>query len=163
MSPVRTTGSVVLMAATLAAVWLLWSGVYEPLFYALGGASVVAALVLALRMDLFRQDVFSLNLVWQLPWFWLWLTGEALKAALNVARICLSPSLPIRPTLIVVQPIDRGPVGVATLGNCITFTPGTVTVDVDADGNLLVHCLTRSDADGLLEGGMNRRVARVVS
>jgi len=44
------------------------------------------------------------------------------------------------------------------LGNSITLSPGTVTLDVH-EGELLVHCLTREGAEELRKGEVNRRVA----
>ena len=55
-----------------------------------------------------------------------------------------------------------GPLGQTLLGNSITLTPGTQTLDVDADC-LRVHCLTRAAADELKSGEMSRRVAAVTS
>ena len=48
--------------------------------------------------------------------------------------------------------------GQALLGNSITLTPGTVTLD-DHEGELVVHCLTDATAKDLEAGGMNRRIA----
>jgi len=44
------------------------------------------------------------------------------------------------------------------LGNSITLTPGTLTLDVH-QGVLKVHALKESGARDLLSGEMNRRVA----
>jgi multicomponent Na+:H+ antiporter subunit E len=46
----------------------------------------------------------------------------------------------------------------AILGNSITVTPGTLTLDVH-DGVLKVHSLTREGAESLLSGDMDRWVA----
>jgi multicomponent Na+:H+ antiporter subunit E len=46
------------------------------------------------------------------------------------------------------------------LGNSITLTPGTVTLDIDR-GRALVHALTQEAAEALESGEMNRRVARL--
>lgn len=46
------------------------------------------------------------------------------------------------------------------LTNSIILTPGTVTVDVK-DDVFTVHALTQKAADGLLEGEMVRRIARL--
>ena len=51
-----------------------------------------------------------------------------------------------------------GPVDQALLGNSITLTPGTLTLDVH-EGRLLVHALTPSGAAALRGGEMQRRVA----
>ena len=56
----------------------------------------------------------------------------------------------------------KTPVGVATYANSITLTPGTITIEVNRrERELLVHALTKAGADGLAEGEMDRRVARM--
>lgn len=138
--------------------WLLWSGMYKPLLLGLGVLSCLLVLVLSLRMGFFRQDVFSLHLVWRLLPFWGWLGKELIVANLQIARIVMSRRPAISPTVIKLDALSPDPVGQAILGNSITLTPGTVTVD-DHEGELLVHCLTRELAESLQEGEMNRRVA----
>ena len=140
------------------AAWLLWSGMFKPLLIGLGVVSCLLVLVLSKRMDFFEKDVFSLHLVWRLLPFWGWLGKELVVANLQVARVVLSRDMPMSPTVIRLQALSPDPVGQAILGNSITLTPGTVTVD-DHEGELLVHCLTREGADALIEGEMNRRVA----
>ena len=41
--------------------------------------------------------------------------------------------------------------------NCITLTPGTLSVDVAGD-EIVVHALTREAAAGLRRGTMDRKV-----
>jgi multicomponent Na+:H+ antiporter subunit E len=138
--------------------WLLWSGLYKPLLITLGFLSCLLVLVLARRMGFFEGSVYSLHLTARLVPFWGWLGVELVRSNLRVARMVLSPSLPISPTVIRLKALPPDPVGQAILGNSITLTPGTVTVD-DHEGDLYVHCLTRDGADALLDGEMNRRVA----
>jgi multicomponent Na+:H+ antiporter subunit E len=76
-----------------------------------------------------------------------------------VARIVLDPRLPISPTLVRVKASQKSAVGVVTYANSITLTPGTVTVEI-AQGEFVVHALTREGADSLQEGEMDRRVTR---
>ncbi len=75
-----------------------------------------------------------------------------------MARIVLSPRLPISPTLVELDAKPTTDAGRVLLGNSITLTPGTVTLDIYAD-RLLVHALTKEGAAALEEGEMNRRVA----
>lgn len=138
--------------------WLLWSGMTKPLLLVLGALSCLLVLVLSRRMDFFNKDVYSLHLLGGLVPFWGWLGKELVKSNIQVARIVLSPSLPMSPTVIKIDALSEDPVGQAILGNSITLTPGTVTMD-DHEGVLLVHCLTSEAAEALLEGEMNRRVA----
>ena len=140
------------------AIWLLWSGLYKPLLITLGVVSCCLTLFLAYRMDFFNRQVFSLHLAPRLVPYWGWLGIELVKTNFAVARIILHPKMPISPTVVQLTAQSQDPVLQAILGNSITLTPGTVTLD-DHEGELLVHCLTREGADVLLEGDMNRRVA----
>ena len=138
--------------------WLLWSGMTKPLLLVLGAASCLLVLVLARRTGFFDKEVYSLHLTGTLLPFWGWLGKELVVANVQVARIVMSPKLAINPTVIRLTALPEGPVGQAILGNSITLTPGTVTLD-DHEGDLLVHCLTREGAEALQQGEMNRRVA----
>ena len=129
-----------------------------PLLIVLGVLSCLLTLVIARRMGFFQQGVFSLRLTPRLLRFWGWLSIELVKSNLQVARIVLSPRMPIRPTLVRLRALPQSPVNQAILGNAITLTPGTVTVD-DHEGDLIVHCITREGAEALKEGEMNRRAA----
>jgi len=55
---------------------------------------------------------------------------------------------------------DASDVGKVILGNSITLSPGTVTIDVHQD-RLLIHCLTRESALALLEQEAQRRVSKL--
>jgi len=128
------TGAVVagVVAATLSAV------VVEP------SPSVAVVAAQSLRATLF------------LPY----LLVEIVRANLGVAYVILHPSLPIDPAFVTYDPGIEGPLERAVLGNAITLTPGTVTVDVGRDG-FLVHTLTPATREGLREGSLARAVAWV--
>jgi len=140
------------------ATWLLWSGLYKPLLINLGVLSCLLTLLIAKRMGFFGADVFSLHLTGRLVPFWGWLSKELVKSNIEVARIVLSPRMVISPTIVNLQALPKGRVSQAILGNAITLTPGTVTID-DYEGQLIVHCLTRDGARELQAGEMNRRAA----
>ncbi len=140
------------------ATWLLWSGLYKPLLINLGVLSCLLTLLIARRMGFFGPDVFSLHLTGRLVPFWGWLSKELVKSNIEVARIVLSPRMIISPTVVNLQALPKGRVSQAILGNAITLTPGTVTID-DYEGQLIVHCLTCDGARTLQAGEMNRRAA----
>lgn len=75
---------------------------------------------------------------------------EVVVANVQVAWLIVQPRLPIRPAFVVV-PLDlRDDLAITMLGNMITLTPGTLTLDVAADRSALyVHCLAASDADAV--------------
>jgi multicomponent Na+:H+ antiporter subunit E len=135
------------LMAVLVISWVLWSGLYKPLVLALGLFSCVLSAYLAGRTGFFRHPM-PLGSLLRLPGYWLWLLGEIIKSSIEVARLVLSPSLPINPTLVELQIDEKSDAGKVILGNSITLSPGTVTIDVH-EGKLLVHCLTRKAAIAL--------------
>ncbi|MFW6093925.1 MAG: Na+/H+ antiporter subunit E [Pseudomonadota bacterium] len=139
-------------------VWLGWSGHLEPLLLLLGLASCVLVVGLSARMGTFDEESSWVRVVLRLPGFWAWIIGEVVRSNLEVAKLILGPRPRLSPTLVTLEADELDSLGQATLGNCITLTPGTVTLD-DHQGELLVHCITQGNARELLQGEMKRRVA----
>jgi multicomponent Na+:H+ antiporter subunit E len=88
-----------------------------------------------------------------------WLFQQIVIANLQVVRLVLDPRLPIDPTVVRVEAPLASDLALTALGNSITLTPGTVTLDVEGR-TLVVHAVTREGADALLDGTMARRIAR---
>ena len=142
----------------LVAAWLLWSGIYKPLLLALGVFSCLLTIYIKHRMQYFETEVYALRFGRRLFGYWLWLAKEVVKSSLDVARIVISPSLPISPQVVTIKASCENPVDQAILANSITLTPGTVALDV-YQGEITVHALTSAGADELKKGEMDRRVA----
>jgi multicomponent Na+:H+ antiporter subunit E len=155
-----TPGAVLLLLLILSVSWVLWSGLYKPLVLGLGVFSCVLSTYLAHRMGFFRDQAHLLKLLPRLPAYWWWLLREIVVSSIEVARIILKPSLPISPTVVELQATAQTQVGQVILGNSITLSPGTVTLDLHR-GKLLVHCLTRESSRALQEGEADRRAARL--
>ena len=111
-------------------------------------------------MGYFGSDLYALRLRGRFIVYWAWLLKEIFRSSIDVARIILSPSLPISPRTIEVDAGIADPVGQTTLANSITLTPGTLAFDVD-EGLIHVHALTKEGAEELMAGEMIRRVARL--
>ncbi len=77
-----------------------------------------------------------------LPYF----LKELVKANLRLARIVLSPDLPLNPGIVKVRTRLKSPMGRLLLANSITLTPGTLTVELDGEW-LYVHCVNLRSAD----------------
>ena len=144
----------------LGLAWLLWSGHLEPLMLGYGAASCALVLWLALRMKLIDPESVPHHLLGGMLLYIPWLLLEIAKANLHVARIILTPSLPIQPRVIRVKATQRSELGNAIFANSITLTPGTVALDVRG-GSILVHALTDEAAAGLVDGAMDSRVSRL--
>lgn len=144
----------------LCVAWILWSGYFKPLLLGLGLASALACTYLALRMrraDGEGSQFKILQHVHQLATYWPWLLLEIAKSNVEVAKFILSGKMNIDPVMIRLKAGQATEMGQVIYGNSITLTPGTITVDIE-DGELLVHALTQSGADGLHEGEMDRRI-----
>ena len=141
----------------LVAAWLLWSGIYKPLLLGLGLFSCVLTIYIKHRMEYFQTEVFALQFGRRLIGYWLWLAKEVVKSSLDVARIIVSPSLPISPQVLTIKASSETPVDLVTLANSITLTPGTLALDV-YKGEITVHALTKAGADELRKNEMDRRI-----
>ncbi len=141
----------------LYGLWLLLSGHFEPLLLGLGAVSVIAVVAIAHRMDVVDHEGHPLHLGWRALAYWPWLGWEIVKSNLAVAKIILTPSLPISPTMIRVDATQKTELGHVIFANSITLTPGTVAVDLD-DTSIGVHALTADGAHALAGGEMDRRV-----
>ena len=140
----------------LLSTWLLWSGVYEPLTIGLGVASCAFVAWFTARLEPeagAKTDLgFWLRLLLYIPW----LLKEIVVANLEVARVILSPRMPISPQMLRVPCGPKTPLGQALYANSITLTPGTITLDLRND-SVLVHALCK----GTSQGEMDRRCRKV--
>lgn len=136
----------------LALIWLALSGHYTGLLLTLGGLSCALVVWLCQRMDIVgRQPVR-----WRrLPAYIVWLTREVLVSNWGVMRALLRTP-PAQPVTATVPTPLRTDVLRAALGNAITLTPGTLTLDIHKD-HMRVHALNPEFLDELLEGDMVKR------
>jgi len=142
---------------TMFATWLLLSGYFEPFLLILGVLSCVLVVFIALRMDVVDHEAFPIHWTFGVLTYWPWLVKEIWIAAIDVTKRVLSPSMPISPTLVDLPTTQHSELGQVIYANSITLTPGTFTIRI-YDNRVLVHALSREGADGLAEGGMDRRV-----
>ncbi|MEM8797010.1 MAG: Na+/H+ antiporter subunit E [Pseudomonadota bacterium] len=155
-SPVRF----VILSLLLYAVWLLLSGVYIPRLLIKGALICVVVAYVVDRVRLLDNEGLPLELLPRAVLYWSWLAIEIVKSALNVTRIIISPSLPISPTVIVFRPSQKTDVGLATHGNSITLTPGTITTGISKSRNTIeVHAIERNGAAGCVDSVMDRQVS----
>lgn len=73
-------------------------------------------------------------------------TREMIVANLDVTYRVLAPSMPIEPEVILIPLRVRTDLGVTTIANSITITPGTLTLDYDPEENAVyVHVIDGRD------------------
>lgn len=146
------------LTVVLAVLWLGLSGVYKPLLFGLGAASIVLVVWLTERMEVLGAEHDPATLSWRLPVYWFWLMWQVIKSNIAVARAVLDPRR-IQPMLVELPADQRTRVGRVTYGNSITLTPGTVTTRLETDGDgIQIHALLPEAAEDLRRGEMARRV-----
>ncbi len=149
---------ILILALLLIAAWVLWSGYLKPLLLGLGALSCVLTIWVVRRMGYFDDETFAFHYDWRLLGFWAWLGREVVLSSIEVARVVLRRNVDVEPKIVDIDGTGLGPVDLALLGNSITLTPGTLTLDV-YEGRLLVHALTPEGAAALRRGEMQQRVA----
>ncbi len=145
------------LGGVLFAVWLLLSGYFTPLLIAFGVVSCALVVAITSRMEVVDQEGHPVHLTWRALTYWPWLMIEIVKANIDVGKLILLPSQKISPTMLRVKTSQTSDLGKVIYANSITLTPGTISVDV-ANDEILVHALSKSGAEDLMAGEMDRRV-----
>jgi multicomponent Na+:H+ antiporter subunit E len=159
----RRPGHRLVEALLLLVVWLLLSGRYDLMHVGLGLVSV--GLVLLMNREPYQPPPAGQPAVPRLRWgrllsFLPWLLWQMVVSALHVARVVFSPRSALHPSVIHFRSAQPRESAAVILGNSITLTPGTLTLDIAGD-EYTVHCLTGRTESGLLDGSMPHRVARL--
>lgn len=150
----------VTLSLLLFVFWLALSGHYTAFLVACGAIASVVIVMLTVRKQTLDEEAVPIEAVRGAFTYWPWLWLEILKSSWSVARLIVSPAMPISPTMTEVDSVLRTPVGLATYANSITLTPGTVTCRLRGH-RLMVYALTREGALDVETGEMDRR-ARVM-
>ncbi len=146
-----------ILTVVLALTWLGLSGFFKPLLLTLGAISIGITVVFAVRTKFFKHAMGTTKMASRLPGYWLWLLLEIVKSAIQVARIVLSPKLPMNHRLVKLTLEDEDAMPGVILGNSITLSPGTITVDIDGR-EVLVHCISEEGAQDMESGELIRRI-----
>lgn len=145
---------------TLAALWLLNSGIYNGLMLTLGFVSVCFAIWVASRMDIIDSESQPLHISTKLPGYYLWLAKKIVQSNIDVViRVWRGPSS-ISPCTAYLPCDHSSEVNRVIYANSITLTPGTVAMDLKQD-TVFVHSLTTAGIEELREGEMAARVNRL--
>lgn len=150
-------GHLVVLTIVLIITWLGLSGFFKPLLLSLGAVSIAITLMFAVRTGFFNQAFGITKMAARLPGYWLWLLLEIIKSAIQVSRIVLSPKLPMNHRMVKLTLDDDEPMPGVILGNSITLSPGTITVDIDGR-DVIVHCISEEGAQDMESGELLRRI-----
>lgn len=136
-----------LMFTTLLAFWLLLNGSLAADVWLVGGvAALVITLLFRRGLSVAAQFRFNARALLTVPAYGLYFLKALVQSNLRLARIVLSPALPINPGIVKVRTRLKSPMGRLLLANSITLTPGTLTVEME-DEWLYVHWVTVESED----------------
>lgn len=87
-------------------------------------------------LRLFNALRFIVSFIWEL-----------IVANIQVMLIIIKPNLSIQPGIIAFKTRCKSPLGITSLANSITLTPGTLSIDVSNDSKIIyVHTLDVQDS-----------------
>lgn len=153
-----------LVAAMIFLLWVLFSG---RITWEIAGFGVVIALGLAWFVQRFVAPDLTLRRQWlvlkripsYLKYAWL-LVQEIVLANFQVMKLIWSDREIVVPKLAVFQTRLSTTSARVVLADCITLTPGTITVHLE-DDHYLVHCLDESMEAGLHDSSFERRLEKM--
>jgi len=82
------------------------------------------------------------------------------KSNWDVAKIVLRRDMAISPCFVKFKTDIKKPLNLVILGNSITLTPGTLTVEME-EGYYIVHCITAAHAEDVSAWDMTERLVQI--
>lgn len=153
------------LTLVLFAFWMVLSGRTETKFVIYGILTAVVTtwvtypLLLVPNKDGSKKYyVFGFSIPKMIMYFF-WLMWQLVLANIDVLLATTGQELNIDPKVVRFRFRADNPMASVILANSITLTPGTVTMNVTDDGVYEIHALTVGAAAGVLDGGMQKKVA----
>ncbi len=85
------------------------------------------------------------------------LVDDLIVSGIQVAKIVLSPSLPIRPGIVAIPAQTETDLGIALSSHAVTLTPGEIVVELDEDHIMYTHCLDATHAEEYISEAQEMR------
>lgn len=147
----------------LASLWLVFSGKFDLLHAGFGAFSIALILWRTNRFVVSKrrpQESEALAAIrpFKFVAYVAWLVKEIVVANVDIAKIVLKRDMPIDPALVRFECALGTDLARVMLGNSITLTPGTLTVEIDGS-RFLVHGISADGATGPVIDEMQRKLA----
>lgn len=152
------------LALVLFAFWMVLSGRTETKFVVYGILTAVVTtwvtypLLLVPNKD-GSKKYYVFGFQFRNDYVLFWLMWQLVLANIDVLLATTGQELNIDPKVVRFRFKADNPMASVILANSITLTPGTVTMNVTDDGVYEIHALTVGAAAGVLDGGMQKKVA----
>ena len=135
-------------------IWLLLSASFNLFHVGLGLVAAFGVAWFNTDRSASRFTILRLRIVW----YFLWLVGRILQSGFHLSVLILHPALPIDPKLIRYRTKLRKESGIVLLGNSITLTPGTITVESNSQ-ELVVHAMDDISAADVTSRRFEQQIA----
>lgn len=145
------------MSVVLALLWWVLSGSTSFKLVGLGIASVLFTVYVSQRLQAIDKESLPLHLGIRLIRYWPYLLWQIVIANIQMTRLVLSRKPDLDPRIFRVNIRQTSDLGKVVLGNSVTLTPGTVTLDF-VDDDIEVYAINETAAAGVMSGEMDRRV-----
>ncbi|REL33584.1 hypothetical protein DYD21_09235 [Rhodohalobacter sp. SW132] len=160
-----STYNLTLSFISLMAFWLAMSGILDFVHILFGVITVAGVMALNYRLKMFhffKDDMDDLRELrfWKAPIYAIWMFGQIILAGLHVLRVIGSPRMHIETTMVTFKVNLPSAHAKMILGNSITLTPGTLTIDIVGD-TFTVHALDKASYEGIIDDTMPKKVLQL--
>lgn len=147
--------------------WVVLSGFFDAMHIGFGAVSALIVLITfnSIRTVHFfedQRDSITSVRFHKFIAFVPWLMIEIVKSAIQVAGMIVHPRIDIEPSMVTFRVNLPSAHAKMVLGNSITLTPGTLTVDIKGD-QFIVHALSPKTYAGIVNDSLPRKVLGVFS
>lgn len=147
--------------------WVVMSGHFDVVHISQGVVCAIIVIAVNHRLkqyNFFEDEVEDLKqLRLKRAFYYLfWLIYQILKSGFQVAFIILRPGLPMETHLMTFSVNLPSAHAKMILGNSITLTPGTLTIDIK-ENTFTVHALTPASFESIVSDEMPRQVLKLFS
>jgi multicomponent Na+:H+ antiporter subunit E len=150
-------GRILTKAVLFFIIWVSLSGKYNLLHLMIGlGVSLGIAWLNTWPLTGSRIRFSWVGVLMYIPW----LFSRILASSIHMARLILNPKLPIDPKLFGHHTTLPHHAAVVLLGNSITLTPGTITIELSPT-QLTIHAIDPASSMDLLSGTLEQKVTTV--
>lgn len=145
--------------------WVLLSGYFDLFHLSLGLISIAIVVMVNSKLrnyNYFNEPTDSSEKLRpaRFIYFIIWLLWEIVISSFKVAYLIIHPRMPIKTGLINFKTNLPHMNAKVILGNSITLTPGTVTIEIN-DNDFLVHSLTSEDIEDHIDHSLAVEVAKL--
>lgn len=147
--------------------WVIMSGFFDVVHLSFGVISVASVLYVNHKLKshrYFEDDIDGmLHLRYSRAFYYFfWMIGQVIIAGFHVLKIISKATMPIEPAVITFEADLPNVHARMILGNSITLTPGTITVDITGN-RFTVHSIDSNSREGIINDEMPRQVLKLFS